>query len=29
MDVPGAYRDQGAPRVESLQELQTALLDLP
>ena len=29
MDVPGAYRDQGVPRVESLQELQTALRDLP
>jgi putative hydrolase of the HAD superfamily len=25
MDVPGAYRDKGVPRVESLAELQTAL----
>jgi len=25
MDVPGAYRDKGAPRVESLEELQIAL----
>lgn len=25
MDVPGAYRDKGVPRVESLEELQTAL----
>jgi putative hydrolase of the HAD superfamily len=25
MDVPGAYRDSGAPRVESLQKLQIAL----
>jgi putative hydrolase of the HAD superfamily len=26
MDVPGAYREKGVPRVESLEELQTALL---
>ena len=25
MDVPGAYRDKGLPRVESLEELRTAL----
>jgi FMN phosphatase YigB (HAD superfamily) len=25
MDVPGAYRDKGVPRVESLEELQTTL----
>jgi putative hydrolase of the HAD superfamily len=25
MDVPGAYRDKGLPRVESLEELQTTL----
>ena len=25
MDVPGAYRDKGVPRVESLEELQTVL----
>jgi putative hydrolase of the HAD superfamily len=25
MDVPGAYRDKGAPRVESLEELQKVL----
>jgi len=25
MDVPGAYRDKGVPRVESLEELRTAL----
>jgi putative hydrolase of the HAD superfamily len=25
MDVPGAYRDKGVPRIESLAELQTAL----
>ena len=25
MDVPGAYRDKGLPRVESLEELQSAL----
>jgi putative hydrolase of the HAD superfamily len=25
MDVPGAYRDKGVPRVESLEELQTGL----
>src|SRR6202158_4126864 len=25
MDVPGAYRDKGVPRVESLAELQTVL----
>ena len=29
MDVPGAYRDKGVPRVESLKELQIALRDLP
>jgi len=27
MDVPGAYRDKGVPRVESLEELQIALRD--
>jgi putative hydrolase of the HAD superfamily len=27
MDVPGAYRDQGVPRVESLAELQAVLRD--
>ena len=27
MDVPGAYRDNGVPRVESLEELQVALRD--
>jgi putative hydrolase of the HAD superfamily len=27
MDVPGAYRDKGVPRVESLAELQAALRD--
>jgi putative hydrolase of the HAD superfamily len=27
MDVPGAYRDQGVPRVESLEELQIVLGD--
>jgi FMN phosphatase YigB (HAD superfamily) len=27
MDIPGAYRDKGVPRVESLEELQTVLLD--
>jgi HAD superfamily hydrolase (TIGR01509 family) len=27
MDVPGAYRDKGVPRVESLEELQTVLRD--
>jgi len=27
MDVPGAYRDKGVPRVESLEELQIALGD--
>jgi FMN phosphatase YigB (HAD superfamily) len=27
MDVPGAYRDKGAPRVESLAELQAVLRD--
>lgn len=27
MDVSGAYREHGVPRVESLQELQVALLD--
>jgi FMN phosphatase YigB (HAD superfamily) len=25
MDVPGAYRNRGLPRVESLEELQSAL----
>jgi len=25
MDVPGAYRDKGVPRVESLEELQMVL----
>jgi hypothetical protein len=25
MDVPGAYRDKGVPRVESLEELQIVL----
>jgi hypothetical protein len=25
MDVPGAYRDKGVPRVESLAELQKVL----
>jgi putative hydrolase of the HAD superfamily len=29
MDVPGAYREKGVPRVESLAELQIALRDLP
>jgi hypothetical protein len=28
MDVPGAYRDKGVPRVESLKELQIVLRDL-
>lgn len=28
MDVPGAYREKGVPRVESLAELQTMLADL-
>jgi putative hydrolase of the HAD superfamily len=27
MDIPGAYRDKGVPRVESLEELQTVLRD--
>jgi putative hydrolase of the HAD superfamily len=27
MDVPGAYRDKGVPRIESLEELQTVLRD--
>jgi putative hydrolase of the HAD superfamily len=27
MDIPGAYRDQGVPRVESLEELRTVLRD--
>jgi putative hydrolase of the HAD superfamily len=27
MDVPGAYRDRGVPRIESLEELQAALRD--
>jgi putative hydrolase of the HAD superfamily len=27
MDVPGAYRDKGVPRVESLEELQAILRD--
>jgi putative hydrolase of the HAD superfamily len=27
MDTPGAYRDKGVPRVESLEELQTVLRD--
>jgi FMN phosphatase YigB (HAD superfamily) len=27
MDVPGAYRDKGVPRVESLEELQIVLGD--
>jgi putative hydrolase of the HAD superfamily len=27
MDIPGAYRDKGVPRVESLEELQTELRD--
>jgi len=27
MDMPGAYRDKGVPRVESLEELQTVLRD--
>jgi putative hydrolase of the HAD superfamily len=27
MDIPGAYRDKGAPRVESLEELQIVLRD--
>jgi hypothetical protein len=25
MDIPGAYRDKGVPRVESLEELQMVL----
>jgi hypothetical protein len=29
MDVPGAYRDKGVPRVESLAELQNWLGILP
>jgi putative hydrolase of the HAD superfamily len=29
MDIPGAYRDKGVPRVESLEELQIVLSDLP
>jgi FMN phosphatase YigB (HAD superfamily) len=29
MDVPGAYRDKGVPRVESLKELQMALSAFP
>jgi putative hydrolase of the HAD superfamily len=29
MDVAGAYRDKGVPRVESLSELQTVLRELP
>jgi putative hydrolase of the HAD superfamily len=28
MDVPGAYRDKGVPRVESLEDLQIVLRDL-
>jgi len=27
MDIPGAYRDKGVPRVESLEEFETALRD--
>jgi hypothetical protein len=27
MDVPGAYRDKGVPRVESLEELKAILRD--
>ena len=27
MDIPGAYRDKGVPRVESLEELQIVLRD--
>jgi HAD superfamily hydrolase (TIGR01662 family) len=27
MDVPGAYRDKGVPRIESLEELQAVLRD--
>jgi FMN phosphatase YigB (HAD superfamily) len=27
MDIPGAYRDKGVPRLESLEELQTVLRD--
>jgi len=27
MDIPGAYRDKGVPRVESLEQLQTVLRD--
>ncbi len=29
MDIPGAYRDNGVPRVESLEELQIVLSALP
>src|SRR6202795_4731268 len=29
MDVPGAYRDKGVPRVESLEELQIVLSAFP
>ena len=29
MDIPGAYRDKGVPRVESLEELQIVLSDFP
>ena len=29
MDIPGAYRDKGVPRVESLEELQIVLSALP